>query len=80
VALAKEKPRGWQVGPVGPTCQASQPGPTWKWPLLSLTASNRPLQHISTIVSGRFDPKATVHPTGLYKQGQTSPLRHLHLH
>jgi hypothetical protein len=40
-----------------------------------VTASNRPLRRISTIISSRFDPRAAVHPTGLYKQGQTPSLR-----
>jgi hypothetical protein len=38
-------------------------------------ASNWPLRCISTIVSSRFDPRAAVHPTGLYKQGQTPSLK-----
>jgi hypothetical protein len=70
----KWKPGGWQVGPASPTCQAGQPGPTSKWDKLRVTASNRPLRHISTNVSSQFDPMATVHPTGLYKRGQTPSL------
>jgi hypothetical protein len=53
------------------TSGAGQPRPTSKWDQLRVTASNRPLRRISTIVSSRFDPRAAVHPTGLYKQGQT---------
>jgi hypothetical protein len=38
------------------------------------------LRRILTTVSSQFDPRVVVHPTGLYKQRQTSTLRHLHLH
>jgi hypothetical protein len=57
------------------TSGAGQPGPTSKWDQLHMVASNRPIWHISTIVSSWFDPRAAVHPTGLYKQGLTSSLR-----
>jgi hypothetical protein len=38
---------------------------------LFTAASNRSLRCILTIVSCRFDPRAEVHPTRLYKQRQT---------
>jgi hypothetical protein len=71
----KREPEDWQVGLAGPTCQAGWPRPTSKWDQLRVTASNRPLWCISTTVLSQFDLRATVHPTGLYKQGQTPSLR-----
>jgi hypothetical protein len=63
----KRRPGGCQVGP------ADRPGSPAKWAPLLVAASNRSLRCILTIVSCRFDPRVVVHPTGLYKQRQTSP-------
>ena len=45
--------------------------PPAKWFPLRVTASSRPLQRMLTIILCRFDPRATVHHTRLYKQKQT---------
>jgi hypothetical protein len=39
----KQRHGGYQVGPVGPTCQVGRPGSTAKWALLRVAASNRPI-------------------------------------
>jgi hypothetical protein len=52
---------------------AGQLGPTCHWPLLRMAVLYRPKDRISTIVQCRFDPRAVVHPTGLYNQTQTPP-------
>jgi hypothetical protein len=50
-----------------PTCKADRPALGPPVSTLRPTASNRPLWRISTIVSSRFNPRAVVYPTRLYK-------------
>jgi hypothetical protein len=67
----RRRPLWLWARPTGLPCGAGRP--RWGPPVIHLhvMASNQPLWHILTIVSSRFDPRAMVHPTGVYKQRQT---------
>ena len=58
----------------GPTWQpvlgARLVGPTNQSPT-SMSVHYRPMEEIYTVDLSQFDPRAHVHPTGLYKQPQT---------
>jgi hypothetical protein len=51
-----------------PQPQADRPGTEANHLLLHATRYNTSLRRILTVVSSRFDPRAAVHPTGLYNQ------------
>jgi hypothetical protein len=53
--------------------QAGRPGPEANHLLLHITCYNTSLRPILTVVSSRFDPRAAVHPTGLYNQTADPP-------
>jgi hypothetical protein len=52
----------------GPTPRRDRPVRDTNHVLFHATCSNRTLLRISTIDQCRFDPRATVHPSGLYNQ------------
>jgi hypothetical protein len=53
--------------------QVGRPGPEANHLLLHVTCYNTSLRRILTVVSSRFDPRAAVHPTGLYNQTTDPP-------
>ena len=69
--LEKDGAEAAQGGPDRAHTCPGRGGPTLSAPGLRRSVLHRLRVFIYAVVQGRFDPRAAVHPMGLYKQGQT---------